>query len=316
MACSTPVAFFLFNRPATTSRVFEAIRQAQPEKLLVIADGARLDRSGEAEQCAAARTVLNRIDWNCEVLKNFSDVNLGCRNRVSSGLDWVFSEVEEAIILEDDCLPAPSFFQYCQELLERYRDDERVMAISGDNFQEGRSRTPYSYYFSKYSHIWGWATWQRAWKFYDVEMKTWPEYRQNQFIQSLCEDPYEQKYWMDCFEQVYSGQIDTWDYQWVYTCWSQNGLTILPDKNLISNIGFGAGATHTEADSPLANLPVSDLWEIHHPPYLCRNYTGDAYTFDYHYGGVALRNSDRILAKLKRQLKSAIKSQISNNVAI
>ena len=152
---TTPVVFVIFNRPDTTAKVFEAIRQAKPPKLLVIADGARIDKPGEAKKCAAARAIINQVDWQCEVLTNYSDVNLGCRKRVSSGLDWVFEQVEEAIILEDDCLPHPTFFRYCQELLEKYRDDEHIMMISGNNFQFGRKRNEYSYYFSHYSHIWG-----------------------------------------------------------------------------------------------------------------------------------------------------------------
>ena len=140
----TPVAFLIFNRPETTARVLEEIARARPPKLLVVADGPRADRPGEADLCRAARAVLSRVDWPCEVLTNFSETNLGCRRRVSSGLDWVFEEVEEAIVLEDDCLPHPSFFPFCEELLERYRADERVMAVSGDNFQQGRRRTPYS----------------------------------------------------------------------------------------------------------------------------------------------------------------------------
>ena len=151
---TTPVVFIIFNRPDTTAKVFEAIRQAKPPKLLVIADGARIDKPGEAEKCAAARAIINQVDWQCEVLTNYSNVNLGCRKRVSSGLDWVFEQVEEAIVLEDDCLPHPSFFQYCQELLEKYRDDERIMMISGDNFQFGNETTEYSYYFSRYGHCW------------------------------------------------------------------------------------------------------------------------------------------------------------------
>lgn len=150
---TTPVAFLVFNRPDTTIRVFEEIRRARPPKLLVVADGARADRPGEAEKCAQVRAIVEQVDWECGVLKNYADDNMGCKRRISSGLDWVFANVEEAIILEDDCLPHPSFFRFCEELLRRYRDDERVMMISGDNFQFGKKRTDYSYYFSKYPHI-------------------------------------------------------------------------------------------------------------------------------------------------------------------
>jgi hypothetical protein len=233
MSLSTPVAFIIFNRPDTTARVFQAIRQARPQKLLVIADGPRIDRSDEAEKCAATRAIIDQVDWECKVLTNYSDINLGCKHRVSSGIDWVFSEVEEAIILEDDCLPTPSFFQFCQTILERYRHDDRISMIGGTNYQQEHSRTSSSYYFSKYAHIWGWATWKRAWKNYDVDMKTWTECKRNNLVQSAFHDAYEQKYWSDEFDKVYAGEINTWDYQWLYTCFAQSRLSIVPNRNLI-----------------------------------------------------------------------------------
>jgi hypothetical protein len=171
---STPVAFIIFNRPDTTARVFEAIRRAEPPQLLIVADGPRVDRPSDVERCAAARAVIERVDWDCEVLTNYAEANMGLADRVSSGLDWVFSLCDRAIVLEDDCLPDPSFFRFCDELLDRYRDDERVMAISGDNFQLGRRRTRYSYYLSRYNHCWGWATWRRGWQHYDHRMQLWP----------------------------------------------------------------------------------------------------------------------------------------------
>ena len=170
----TPVAFLVFNRPHTTDKVFSEIAAANPRKLLIVADGPRPDQPGEAERCVAVRAIVDRVDWDCEVLTNYSDINLGCKARISSGLDWVFDTVEEAIVLEDDCLPHPSFFRFCEELLVKYRDDERIAQIGGVNFQSGRRRTNYSYYFSRYAHIWGWATWRRAWRHYDVALKAWP----------------------------------------------------------------------------------------------------------------------------------------------
>ena len=161
MMLSTPVALFIYNRPDLTQTVFEAIARAKPKRLLVVADGPRF--SEETEKCNQARDVIDGVNWECEVLTNFSDKNLGCGRRVASGIEWVFSEVEEAIFLEDDTLPAASFFPYCQALLEHYRHDERIMTINGNNFQSGQSRTDYSYHFSKYCACWGWASWRRAW---------------------------------------------------------------------------------------------------------------------------------------------------------
>ncbi len=177
MSLETPVAFIIFKRHDLTERVFQAIREAKPKKLLVIADGPRFPE--EAAKCQKTRDIIQQVDWDCEVLKNYSEVNLGCRQRISSGLDWVFSQVEEAIILEDDCVPAPSFFSFCQTLLDYYRDDNRIMVISGDNFQDGQSRTDYSYYFSRYNHCWGWATWHRAWQYWDFNKNKWLEFQQS-----------------------------------------------------------------------------------------------------------------------------------------
>lgn len=263
----TPVAFIIFNRPDTTERVFAEIAKAKPPKLLVVADGARANRSGEAEKVAAARAIIDRVDWDCEVLTNFSEVNLGCKVRVSSGIDWVFEQVEEAIILEDDCLPDPTFFRFCEELLERYRDDERVGMISGDNFQFGRRYGDDSYYFSKYFHIWGWATWKDRWaESYDVTMAKWATVRDEGRLVDLVGEGRESKYWGEIFERVYRGGIDTWDYQWVFANWVNGRLNIVPAVNLISNIGFGQNATHTTGASELENLPITPIkFPIHHP---------------------------------------------------
>ncbi|XWK85977.1 MAG: glycosyltransferase family 2 protein [Phormidium sp.] len=301
MPLSTPVVLLIFNRPDLTEIVFEAIRQAKPTKLLFVADGPRFPE--EADKCEKARSVIQKIDWECDLLTNFSEVNLGCKHRVSSGLNWVFSEVEEAIILEDDCLPSLSFFDFCESLLDRYRHDERVMMISGDNFQLGHSRTEYSYYFSKYTHIWGWASWKRAWQHYDVNMKTWSEYKKQNAIRSVCEDLSEQKYWIDIFERVVNGTINTWDYQWLYACWCQNGLSILPNCNLISNIGFGADGTHTCGHSPWAQLPTYDIGELKHPPFIYRNVEGDSYTFKKHYQGEFFNESKSLRRKTRKFIK-------------
>lgn len=276
----TPVAFILFNRPETTARVFAEIAKVQPPKLLVVADGPRPDRPGEAERCEAARAIISQVNWDCEVLTNYSDVNLGLKRRVSSGLSWVFDHVEDAIILEDDCLPHRSFFRYCEEMLSRYRDNRRVMAVSGDNFQFGKYQPPYSYYFSRYNHIWGWATWRRAWRHYDPEMKSWPKMKQSNWLDGLISEAKVARYWNNIFESVYKGEINTWDYQWTFACWMQNGLTTLPSVNLISNIGFGAGATHTtDSVSRFSNMEIQDLdFPLRHPPDVVRDPVADAIT--------------------------------------
>lgn len=277
---SSPVVMIIFNRPDTTARVFAEVARARPSQLLVIADGPRADRPGEAEQCAAARKIIEQVDWPCDVLTNFSNVNLGCRVRVSSGLDWVFNTVEEAIILEDDCVPDPTFFRFCDDLLAKYRTDQRVMMISGDNFQFGVPRGPYSYFFSRFCHVWGWATWRRAWQFYDLSMRLWPTVRDEGWLVSILDDPGAARRWGKTFDLLHSGRVDTWDIQWLFTCWVQGGLSIMPNVNLVSNIGFGPGATHTNSATYfLANLPTSAIhFPLHHPPIVVRHRDADRYT--------------------------------------
>jgi hypothetical protein len=267
----------------------------------VVADGPRPGRAGEAERCQAARAVIDGVDWDCDVRRSFSDSNLGCRRRVSSGLDWVFDSVEEAIILEDDCVPHPTFFPFCQELLERYRSDERVMAISGDDFRRGRSRTPHSYYFSRYSYIWGWASWRRAWHHYDADLTLWPEIRDEQRLEDILEDPAAVAYWTRAFETAYTGTIDTWDYQWTLACWIQSGLTVLPCVNLVSNIGFDENATHTVDGNRFAALPVEAMtFPLRHPPFVVRSARADSFTQKTVFGPPDL--TTRILSRLRRFL--------------
>lgn len=277
---TTPVAFFIFNRADTTAQVFEEIRQAKPETLLVIADGPRTNHPDDIEKCAATRSVLENVDWPCRVLTNYSSENLGCKTRMSTGLDWVFNTVEEAIILEHDTLPQASFFQFCQELLKEYRDDQRVMMISGCNFQFGNRRTGYSYYFSRCVHCWGWATWRRAWQHYDVSMALWPEISSGDWLTSIIGQDLGARYWHQIFDVTYQGYVNTWDYQWVFNCWSQNGLSILPNVNLVSNIGFSSEGTHTiNTNSRVANLPTELIsFPLLHPPFMLRDTEADKFT--------------------------------------
>lgn len=281
----TPVAFIIFKRPDTTEKVFEAIRQAKPPKLFVIADGARPDIPGEAEKCAATRAVIDRVDWDCEVFKNYSDENMGCGLRPATGISWVFKNVEEAIILEDDCLPHPDFFRFCEELLERYRYDKRVMTISGNNVQFGQKRTNDDYYFSRYPHIWGWATWKRAWEFYDFEMKLWQQIKEQNLLKTILREPEALEYWSKIFQSVYNQEINTvWDYQWTFSCWIQNSLSIVPQVNLVSNIGFDSDGTNTTGKQTnytrkFANMPTEAVnFPLKHPTLMVRHMEADNFT--------------------------------------
>ncbi|MGK7929071.1 MAG: glycosyltransferase family 2 protein [Spirulina sp.] len=285
---TTPVAMIVFNRPHTTEKVFEAIRQAKPPILFLIADGPRPDKPGEDQKCAAVREILENVDWDCQVYRDYSDINLGCGKRPATGLDWVFNTVEEAIIIEDDCLPHPSFFRYCQELLQYYRNDDRIMAICGLNIQFGQKRTDYSYYFSRYSHCWGWAGWRRAWKYFDFDLKLWPEIREKNLLLDILQDTQAVKNWTNIFNTTYEKQLDCWDFQWIFSNWVHGGLAILPQENLIHYLGFTEGATHTtQESSPYSQLEVKAMeFPLKHPPFTIRHDRADRYTettyFEYH----------------------------------
>lgn len=312
MALETPVALILFNRPDLTRRTFEAIAGARPKKLLLIADGPRPDHAGEAERCQEARRIVERIDWPCDLQQNYSSTNLGCRRRVSSGLDWIFERENEAIVLEDDCVPDPTFFPYCSTLLERYRDEDRVVHISGTRpGVRSLDTTPgvgASYWFSKYPQIWGWATWRRAWQNYDVTMRDWPPFAESREFRKFCPDKVERQYWRNVFEKVYQGTLDTWDVQWLLACWRSGGLSATPFHNLIRNEGFRPDATHTKSDHG-GNLcqSLEPLETIAHPNSIKADRAADRRVFNTFYGGQYLR-SRGMLGRLKRMTPQSLSS--------
>lgn len=276
----TPVALIIFNRPDCTRLVLEAIAAAKPKKLFVIADGPRPDRPDDAEKCALTRAVVERIDWDCEVLTDFSSVNLGCKMRPVTGINWLFEHVEEAIILEDDCLPDPSFFPFCEELLARYRDDERVMMIGGFNvfgrYHHHHLAPHQSYYFSYLGSTWGWATWRRAWRLNDPELEKWPLVVGTGLIDHLFPDPIHTRYWYNVFDRIMDGRLpDAWDYQWQLSCWLNSGFRIFPETSLISNIGFREDATHTFGENPYRGEALKIEFPLRHPEFVARSFEAD-----------------------------------------
>jgi hypothetical protein len=302
MPCKTAVVLIVFRRPDLAAAVFERIRQAQPSRLFVIADGPR--DAQEAAICAQTRAVTEQVDWPCEVVRDYADGNMGTRRRISLGLDRVFEQVEEAIILEDDCLPHLSFFSYCDELLERYREDERFWCVSGDNFQRGQTRGDGSYYVSNYNHGWGWATWRRAWMHYDHEMSGWPAFRDAGRLAEILDDPVEVKYWHGIFETLYTkGTPNSWAYIWTLTCWMHGGLSLLPNVNLVANTGFGAEATNTTGkENWISARRAEDIGPLVHPSSLARNVEADQYTFDHVYPGRRMRMEQCWKFRMRRRL--------------
>lgn len=297
-----PVVFIIFNRPDTTAIVFEEIRKYQPKQLFVIGDGPRNHKVNEHKLCEETRSLI-QVDWECEVKLIYSEQNLGCQKRIHSGLDEVFWEVEDAIILEDDCVPHEDFFRYCEELLDRYKNVERIMAISGNNFQEPDYKIEDSYYFSSYPHCWGWATWRRAWSKVDIGMKEWHTVKESKGLHEYWYDKYSEDYWTEIFNRTSSGEIDSWAYPWLFSCWNHNGLAILPKYNLVSNIGFGENSTHTNVHNELlANLPIYSIeFPLVHPAKIKRNFEADYYTTEYIYGVKNSKNKS-IIESSKIQL--------------
>jgi hypothetical protein len=272
---NTPILFLIFNRPGPTSKVFEEIRKLRPAILYIAADGSRDDKTGELDKCRQTREIINNIDWDCNVKTLFREKNLGCKLAVSSAITWFFENEKEGIILEDDCVPNQSFFIFCADLLEKYRDNDRIMHIGGINLQSDL-KNEYSYYFSNYNHVWGWATWKRAWSKYDVDMKDFPEFLYNNKIRRIFGSNLIQYSWLYKFLKVYKNKIDTWDYQWTYSIWNHNGISVIPTKNLVSNIGFDLDATHTRShNNILSELQTQELRKINHPKTIEINYSAD-----------------------------------------
>jgi hypothetical protein len=278
---SVPVLFLVFNRPEPTARVLGAIRRASPRRLFVAADGPRPGNPKDAVACREVRELLQKgIDWQCRVEFLARGANLGCRNAVSSAISWFFDNVEEGIILEDDCLPSEGFFSFCSSLLARYRDEPRVAHIGGFNCQWGRMRGSGSYYFSRYFHVWGWATWRRAWSGYDVDMRDYPSFLAGGGLENLFSRPALREFWKENFDAAHAGTLNTWDYQWVYRNFKDDRLAAVPNWNLVENIGFGSDATHTGGRAGRMPHASGDFpTEIVHPSFLLPDQAADDFTY-------------------------------------
>ena len=274
----TPVLLIIFNRPDKVKRLIGALEKVKPTKLYVSADGPRANVNTDIKKCQDARELFYNLPWECEVFTNYSSVNLGCKAGPVAGIDWFFQNVEEGIILEDDCIPDPTFFNFCSELLEYYSDDMRVMHISGNNFQDGIVRGEGSYYFSLYTHSWGWATWRRAWQKYHPALEEFTSFDKENKIIKLPISKAARNFWIKNFRQTINGN-DSWDSLWQYAVWVNNGFSILPNQNLVSNIGFDENATHTKNKSSVSSLDTKPLDNLTHLKNIIPNYEADEYTF-------------------------------------
>lgn len=307
----SPILFLVFNRPDTTTKVFERIRAAKPPRLYVAADGPRDGREGELAACQQVRDIATQVDWPCELKTLFQERNLGCKIGVSTGISWFFEQEPEGIILEDDVLPVPSFFGYCDELLEKYRLDENVGMISGSNLVSSKVNCEESYFFSRIPLIWGWASWRRSWQQYDVALQDWPAWDRSGGLQKLFPNkPLVISYWRDAFNRVFDGKLNTWDYQLMFTRWRNGGLTIIPKNNLTDNLGYGANATHTSQHKPacLLDSPVAELnLPLNHPTKIQANDARDFLIFKHVHEVNLMGFIRRQLRPLKKLMLSAQK---------
>ena len=275
---NSPILLLVFNRPKQTRETFNLIRSIKPSKLYISADGPRKQRVGEEEICLEVRNIVSNVDWKCDVKKLFQKENMGCGDAVYTAISWFFDNEEQGIIIEDDCLVDSTFFQFCDELLERYKDDSRVMSLSAVNYHQGNDLSDYSYSFSRYSLMWGWATWRRAWKLHDRSMPLWPYLRNTNWLLDIGNGSIPFKYeWQRILDISHAQKIDTWDYHWIFTCWLHGGLTIAPEVNMVNNIGIGVDAAHmTDSNDFRIKLAANSIsFPLRHPPYLNRNYEAD-----------------------------------------
>lgn len=262
---NTPVAIFIYKRTQNLTLIFASLKKIKPKTLYLIADGPK-DASEIAQVENTRKNLELLIDWPCQVHKNYSNTNLGLKKRFNSGINWVFNQEDQAIFLEDDCIPDPSFFRFCDELLEKYKDDERVFSISGNNFQFGKEKSKESYYFSKYPHIWGWATWKRSWEKYDSEMSDWHSRRQTNWLREVTDGFIISKFWKYIFDRLSSGKINTWDYQLTYASFKSRALNIIPSINLVTNVGYGTDSTNIKSLNKTIGVPTVPMqFPLVHP---------------------------------------------------
>lgn len=274
-----PVAMIVFNRYEKTLQVFEKVRLAQPSKLYIFADGPREGNLMDIEKCNKVRGVFDRIDWPCKIILEYSENNLGCCHRPFSGISNVFQHEDVAIILEDDCVPDESFFKFCDELLDKYSNDDRIMLISGTNINTTWNRGEYSYHFSKLGGIHGWASWKRSWEKMDVDIKLWNDNTTKELLKEKLSS------WFFFFRSKdydahvnNSNNVTTWDYQFGFSRLINNGLAIVPCSNLINNIGFDNESTHTHytKKSKTTNLETIEMkFPLKHPPFVIEDFSYD-----------------------------------------
>jgi hypothetical protein len=305
-----PILLIAFRRPHCIRQVIDAIRPYRPTHIFVACDGPKDNDDIQRQQVTSTRNVIDQgINWPCTIKRLYSDVNLGCSVGPICAISWFFDNVEFGIILEDDCVPHPDFLPFCANLLHFYCHDTRMWCISGSNFQKGLWRGSGSYYFTQYTHSWGWATWRRCWQNYDPRLLQWPHLCESGLMESLFDDYVERLFWSRKWQETYElyPSVSWWDYQWTFCVLINGGLTILPNRNLINNVGFCEGATHTSAMTLDTNISHAGVFPLSHPEFIVHDSCADKFTFDYAYNGASFRASRTFLGRL-RAILSKVKS--------
>ena len=299
---NSAVLFLTYRRFNTAEKVFESIRQAKPPRLYFASNAPNPDNAGEEQRVAEVRALIERIDWPCKLYTLFRDKHLSVKYSIPSAIDWFFETEEMGIILEDDCLPSKSFYYFCDKLLERYKFDMRIWHITGDNFQDGIKRGGSDYYFSNYAHVWGWATWKSRWINYDIELSNINPVNKIQALFSKKEF----NYWHRIFKLTKENKINTWDYQWLFTIWSNDAFSVIPNKNLVSNIGYGIDAEHTLFVDKFSNMDRFELFKTNFENDIIVCKAADQHTFNKHYK----RNIFRTIEKIALIILTTIKRLI------
>jgi len=282
---TTPILVIIFNRPDFAQRIYDVLNELKPTKLYIISDGGRNEK--EKKEVKLSREIFNTINWNCQVFYNYSDENLGLRNRISGGISWAFESEDKLIILEDDCIPHLDFFKFCSELLVKYKDDERIMTLNGCNMNSSISEeSKESYFFSKYTNSWGWATWKRAWALYDSNLEGLDNF--NLFKRALYNLPFRFRstiYWKYKLNEVKQSRINSWAFRWMFSLWINNGLAIVPKTNLIQNIGNDERSSNTKGNLHFINIKTASLniKKMNHPKNILANLKYDQWLENFIY---------------------------------
>lgn len=310
MTPEAPVLLIAFNRPNTTKKVFDAIKRARPTKFYVAADAPRIRNKEDIQNCSLVKNIVRDVDWDCDVHYRFAEKNQGCGPGPYNAINWAFKNEDRLIILEDDCVPVLSFFQYCNEVLERYKNDTRIWFVSGNQYNEEAVKTPHSYFFSRYGHSWGWATWKRCWDFMDMSLAKYKLIIEQDLYKSSFRTTEEAIFFQNVIDKIYHNELlrnHIWDFQFGFVISSNGGLSIVPSKNLVTNIGYEG--THSSNKTVFHDRPADETYSIKsHPDFVLPDVNYDTWHFQHHWNRQPTNNYYRRIIKIPRKiLKWALK---------